>query len=231
MSVTEDHIQANFSAFLQIYPEYNEAVQDVAHALYHQIEQRGLPHNENCLELINSALLLPETLEGDDYQAYQELTGYSEPCARQQNKELLQNAALFDLPPLTPRLSQLMAQQTIKNAQKSTQGLTPRTQSALVDILARDHLPVLAEVTREATLFAMLDEECIELHDIVNELAAEGLFSELSPRERYDTLMLHVSIQLSDHVTAKLRHFFDNPPAPWQPPAPVRAVQQMLKKF
>ncbi|HEY0900748.1 MAG TPA: hypothetical protein VGD95_01365, partial [Micavibrio sp.] len=200
MGITDDHIASNFQAFLQTYPEYKDTVRDVSHTLYRQVQRRGLPHNQDCLDFIQNALRFEENLSGDDYQVYQEITGYSEPCC-QDTKEFFRSFQGFSLPPLNQQMAKAVSAHAVKTIQKESQGFTARTQESLINILARDHLEALAELNREATLFALLDEECAALNDIKTELAAEGLPCDLTPQQRYDTLLMLMSGQCAAHIT------------------------------
>jgi hypothetical protein len=228
---TQEHIEANYKAFLKTYPEYTDTVMAVSHALYHEIKRRALPHNEDCLEFINGALRLEETLSGDDYQAYQEISGYTEPCAHEQNEEICRKISLADMPPLSERMTMFASQQTLKHIRIESQGLTTHTRKAVTNMLARDHLESIAEITREATLFAMLDEECAQLPDVISELISEGLPHELTPAQLYNTLFMHISDQFANHVTDQVRTMMANPPVSLPEPVQARTLQDILKKF
>ncbi len=237
MGVTEDHIKASFEAFLQIYPEYNDIVAGVSRTLQQEVAARALPRNQDCLRFLQDCLRLEENLRGDQYAAYQEISGFPDSCPREATDALEILSGHLVTPGLINNLARQFSADTLKRINRETQGLTPYTKEELVDVIARDHLEAIAELTREAATFALLNDECAQLPDIIAELEQEGLPAALSPQERFGTFLMYMSGHFARAVTAHMTAHFDHPTANITPdvaPAPspkALSLDDILKKF
>ncbi len=202
MGITNDHIKAAFNGFMSAYPEYAQDARDIAHSLYREAKCQLLPMNSDTLDAIAAATGIYENTVADQYAAYQEISGFSEPCGKEMTQKLRTQLPAIEVGPLGPEIAQCIAQHELEQIRKSSSGLTEDAETHLAEFAALTHLEKIAEISREATLFAMLDEECVQLRDLVDELRREGLPFNLSAKDRYNTLLSSMNDELGQHVRA-----------------------------
>lgn len=200
MGITDNHIKNAFNGFMRAYPEYAQDAQAIALSLYSEARRQSLPLNNDTLDTIANAARIHETTLGDQYVAYQEISGLTEPCGKEMMLEIRKYLPALEQIPMAPFIAQCVAQHELEQIRKASNGLTEDAEAYLADFAALTHLEKIAEIAREATLFGMLDDECVQLRDLVDELRREGLPFNLSAQDRYNTLLNSMNDELAQHI-------------------------------
>ena len=231
MGITDQHIKAAFNGFMHAYPEYAQEAHDIAQSLYSEAKRQNLPANGDTLDAIAAAVGLYENTIADQYAAYQEISGFTEPCGKEISQKLREHLPALELSPMAPHVAQCVAQHELEQIRKASGGLTLDAETRLADFTALTHLEKIAEISREATLFAMLDEECIGLHDLVSELKREGLPFNLSAQDRYNTLLSTMNDELAQHVRAQVETLVAAKAPAQEPARPPAQFESFIKQF
>lgn len=231
MGITDRHIKNAFNEFLRTYPEYAQDAQDIARALYSEIKRQELPFVNDTFEVIASAVQVYENADGDHYAAFQEISGFTEPCGREITREIQKMAPSLGDVAHSPLFAQCQAEHEMTQIRKASRGLTETVKAQLIDFANTGHLEKIALIVREAAIFALLDDECVQLRDIVDELRREGLPAALSPQERYNVLLSSMNDELAGHVGAHARTLAAAH-TPAQPPQnPPAKFADFLRQF
>lgn len=231
MGITNERIKAAFNGFMHACPEYAQEAQHIAYSLYSEAKRHNLPGNSDTLDAIAAAVEIYENTVADQYAAYQEISGFTEPCGKEISQALRQHLPALEQAPMAPAVAQWIAQHELEQIRKASGGLTIDAETHLADFTALMHLEKIAEISREATLFAMLDEECVALRDLVNELRHEGLPFNLSAQDRYNALLSTMNDELAQHVRTQAEELL-SAKAPTQEQArPPAKFTDFLKQF
>lgn len=231
MGITNDHIKNAFNGFMHAYPEYAQDAQSIALSLYSEARRLSLPLNGDTLDAIADATRIHETTLADQYMAYQEISGLTEPCGKEMMLELRKYLPALEQMPMAPFIAQCVAQHELEQIRKASNGLTKDAEAYLADFAALTHLEKIAEIAREATLFGMLDEECVQLRDLVDELRNEGLPFNLSAQDRYNTLLNSMNDALAQHIRGQAETLITAKAPAQQTPRPPANFPDFIKQF
>ncbi len=230
MGITDEHNKVAFKGFLRTYPEYAQDAHDIARSLYSEAKHHDLPLNNDTLNAIAAALSITENTVADQYAAYQEISGFTEPSGKEMTLALRKHLPVTDLP-MPPVFAECVARQELEQIRKAASGLSEDAEAHLANFAALIHLEKIAEISREATLFAMLDEECVQMRDLIDELKREGLPFNLSAQDRYNTLLSTMNEELAQHVRTQAKMLIDSKAPAQERPRPPAKFTDFIKQF
>ena len=207
--------QQQFENFLIAHPEHKETIRMLGQSIHAQITLMALPKNNTCLSIIKTAIHIFESADDDSYAYFRELTGldkFGPQLTPAQKAEAAQKIAdlrqTINSPEENNFLSKIMAKILLQHAAQESQGLGKEPQRQLKNFIATHHIEQIAEIVRDGSTYALLDENCVNIKDIndaMNEISGETI----TLRDRYHmmvgTISNLVAHEITDHVTSLVK--------------------------